>query len=878
MDQPQPVLTSLPPAPRLHPLGIAMAPLEYHLYVKPNDTYFEFDGVVLIKIVVFARTNVVPLKSAGLLIRAAKYRIGSNTSNRDRRWTTAEFACYAEDQLACFFLETAAQKGSIVTLRVTYTGPIYEGVFGLYESVYEDEDNHKHSYLAIQLAPNYAHWVFPCFEGRKFKTNFTLKIECYKHLKCLSNTKQTVDIPMDDEYSLRVFERTPKMSIHNLSFVIGEFDRTFSERSHIVAMWYPRSCHLNADWAVEAAEHGAKYADTMLGWAYPMYKIDIVALPDLADNSANMGLIICGMNTLTDPENPSRVDELPISEVIVRSVCQSWISGCVTMKLWKFYWFEDAMATYLSFIVLGDLPRGASLWNKFVIDIMQSVMELDALENSHAVELPIEDAAQSRAAYDSISCMKGACLIRMMSNVATRKVFEAAIRDYLAEYNMQTVTPDYFWICLERRTRKPIRHLMEAWTGKAGFPLITVVKETEYKEADLFFGYDLVLQKKRYFSDKKRIDDVEYPVWLTIHVNDGVEEHLFAGDRLRIRLKNTHFYNINAEHAGFFRVAYQKKTLERFGTPAVADKLPCVEKIGILADVTALMISGHQTTVEVLGLLMLMRQERDHGVWPQMLRVLGRIQNAWLFEDEATRKSLDDFAGATAKLMILDGRDYDDPEAMSDLEDVEPTLLKMAGAMGQPEVIEKCRELVQKYVDGDRDMSPHLRDVALEVVLRHAEPDDFQKVLKLYRDMEEGDEKLLILSKLAYVSSPAYIREVLDLVLTGAVEDEDVYIALYGLGSSRAGVEEGWKWAKAKWPRIVQKMGNCLLRGVIPLVVGGLSTREQLLDVEEFFAQQHTSGFLTELERELERLQIKVAWVERDSVPVRELLRGWYFA
>lgn len=103
-------------------------------------------------------------------------------------------------------------------------------------------------------------------------------------------------------------------------------------------------------------------------------------------------------------------------------------------------------------------------------------------------------------------------------------------------------------------------------------------------------------------------------------------------------------------------------------------------------------------------------------------------------------------------------------------------------------------------------------------------------------------------------------------------DNAQVYVPLYGLQYSRAGVEEGWHWLKEKWPQIVQKVGENLLKNVIPPIVGGISTREQLWDIEAFFSQRDTTAFHRELVQELEKVRTKVAWIERDTASVEAWL------
>lgn len=229
---------------------------------------------------------------------------------------------------------------------------------------------------------------------------------------------------------------------------------------------------------------------------------------------------------------------------------------------------------------------------------------------------------------------------------------------------------------------------------------------------------------------------------------------------------------------------------------------------------------------------------------------------------------------AVVAMKLLEAGPFD-LKALENLRAGRQELLKVAAAAGEPGVLQIARAVSQRYAAGDKNIGIDVRDVMLQVMVRWGNGDDFQQVLNLYRHAcYNQEDRRAALSALGYVSSPEYVKQVLDLVLSDEVEDGDVYVPLCGLRHSRAGFEEGWKWFKANCCPITFKVGECLLSDVIPPIIAGASTREQLEDIEDFFGSLDTSLYQLELEQELEKIQTKVAWVERDGASVEEWLRG----
>lgn len=137
----------------------------------------------------------------------------------------------------------------------------------------------------------------------------------------------------------------------NFAFVVGNFAQEFSQRSHLISMFYPKDNHLDARWAVEVAELGVEYMDSMFDCHYPLLKLDIVAIPGVEGPIANWGLVICGMDILSDGLCPFRVEKVPVAQEILRAVCFSWFGNSVTMRWYKSHWFEDGFAT------VSELPK-----------------------------------------------------------------------------------------------------------------------------------------------------------------------------------------------------------------------------------------------------------------------------------------------------------------------------------------------------------------------------------------------------------------------------------------------------------------------------------------------------------------------------------------
>lgn len=71
------------------------------------------------------------------------------------------------------------------------------------------------------------------------------------------------------------------------------------------------------------------------------------------------------------------------------------------------------------------------------------------------------------------------------------------------------------------------------------------------------------------------------------------------------------FYKLNADQAGFYRTNYPPARLIKMGVEK--DKLSTEDKIGLVADAAALVISGDGTTAGLLTLISNFPDETNHA-------------------------------------------------------------------------------------------------------------------------------------------------------------------------------------------------------------------------------------------------------------------------
>lgn len=69
----------------------------------------------------------------------------------------------------------------------------------------------------------------------------------------------------------------------------------------------------------------------------------------------------------------------------------------------------------MEYLCVDHLFPNYNIWTQFVTDTVVQALNLDGLDNSHPIEVPVNDPSEIDEIFDSISYSKGASVIRMLN-------------------------------------------------------------------------------------------------------------------------------------------------------------------------------------------------------------------------------------------------------------------------------------------------------------------------------------------------------------------------------------------------------------------------------------------------------------------------------
>ena len=103
----------------------------------------------------------------------------------------------------------------------------------------------------------------------------------------------------------------------------------------------------------------------------------------------------------------------------------------VTPSWWTDLWLNEGFASYMQFLGVEAVQPELKYLEQFVTYALQDVFQLDALETSHPISIPVGHPDELASIFDKISYRKGASIIRMMDHFLSTETFRHGLSKYL---------------------------------------------------------------------------------------------------------------------------------------------------------------------------------------------------------------------------------------------------------------------------------------------------------------------------------------------------------------------------------------------------------------------------------------------------------------
>ncbi|KAJ8921491.1 hypothetical protein NQ315_003109 [Exocentrus adspersus] len=852
-------------------------PERYDLHLEFKKDLFqgtgtEFTGNLTIDFKVMRTVNYIQFH-APVLIKSKEFL--------DNKTLKVPIESESYDPVTHIYTITAKEKLNYThnyTLRMEYSGNINtKDMTGVYRSSYV-EDGSTEYFVGTHFLPTFARFAFPCFDEPKMKATFVISIVYPKGLTALSNAVGDGSIvEVDDDYEKVVFKETPVMSTHLVGFLLSKL--TCSQGQNITNGVPYRVCSRKervedrvlalglGPQFMERMENitGLNYTDHLLG------KLDQVAVPGYKSRYLeNWGLNAYKEASLLWNIKESSITYRNVVMDLFLELAHNWFGNLETVVWWDYTYLNLGFAKFYQYHATAQIDEFTKweLGNQFVVDQLQPSLVLDALPSSSALSYPVQTPAEILTKFDEFAFSKGASVVRMAQHVIGPQNFQKGIRYFLPIYNGSNIMPIYVWNKLEvfiprellPRT-KNLNGVMENWTEKAGYPLVTVTVK----------GTNVLLTQERFLYSREE-DFTEWCIPITYTLSKDIDKFQNTTTKVWLLpetsqtlhdiLEDNDWLILNNQQVGYYRVNYDAVLWDKikqllFTNHTAIHVLNRVQIVDDVMNLARAQILNYSYAFEIIKYL---KEETEYYPW------YSAIKN---FNYLLIQLGEDSIPGIALSSMILDliQKVYRNLS----FEDVDPDdqiyILKMLLVSGTACRLgeEACVDYAKTKFKARTSVDKNLKSIVYCNGLRHSDDviSGWNSLWEMLQNEVLESERETIIEALGCAKDVAVLKFYLDQSVnsSSAITLEElpkVWMAVYG--SSPEGVDAALDYLYENFTKLATTYPTAT--SILVSLIERLSRAEQLEKVQALVASGHLeSSVRAVVQSALKAAEEKLQWV-----------------
>ncbi|HEX2918035.1 MAG TPA: M1 family metallopeptidase [Edaphobacter sp.] len=758
-------------------------PEHYSLTLTPDLNAATFTGEETIDILLDQPSRTVTLNSAE--IKFVSVKAGTQT---------AEVALDSSKEQATFTFPQELPAGK-TTLSISYTGILNDKLRGFYLS-----KTKARNYAVTQFEPTDARRAFPSFDEPALKATYDISLIIDSRDTAISNTQIVSDKPASvaGKHVVR-FATTPKMSTYLVAFLVGDFKCTNGKADGVPI----RACATPdkvamTKFAVESAEYILPYYDKYFGIKYPMPKLDMVALPDFeAGAMENFGCITYRETDLLVDEKTSPIPaKKRVAIVVAHEMAHQWFGDMVTMQWWDNLWLNEGFASWME---SKPVAKWKPEWDFPQDDArdLDTTLNLDSQKTTRTIRARAETPDEINEMFDGIAYGKAGAVLGMVENYLGEETFRLGVHNYLAAHLYANATAEDFWNAQTSTSHKPVDRIMQSFVTQPGVPLLT------FSDAS---GSAVPLQQSRFFLAGTAADTTQrWTLPVCIKTSGKSDCSVVNPDQTTLPLPQSDpasFFFANAGAKGYYRTAYTAPQMKAI-VANVETALNPQERIDLIGDRWALMRSGQADAGDFMDLVLALRKDSSGTVMGSALDKVKTINSRIATDEERQQLAAIIRREFSPIYAALGHPAKGEPYARQQLR---AELMEILGDAKDPAVLAEAKDLTDRaYGPGarkDKGLDPILTESAIAVTATNGDTALYDKVLAESKDGTDPGLQSQALRTLALFSDPALVRRTMDYVTSGEVRNQDSWIPMAILLSSRETRQPTWDYIRENWSKV----------------------------------------------------------------------------
>ncbi len=409
------------------------------------------------------------------------------------------------------------------------------------------------------------------------------------------------------------------------------------------------------------------------------------------------------------------------------------------------------------------------IWEQFVSYESASAMRRDSLADVQAIRCEVDHPDEINTIFDpSIVYAKGGNILRMLMHYIGEPAFRRGLKIYFDKHAYGNTQAEDLWEALGKASGQNITDFMDGWLRRPGYPLVNV----DWKPGDK----TLRLSQQRFLSNPTDAKTATQPWQVPLSATKALDAPLLNKRKAQTTIKTNSPGPLLLNHEGqsyflpnYLNPEHRQSIIDALKKGSVST----IDRLLLLDNTTLLQRGGQASTVDLLGLLEGYQNETSESVWGAMAVAIGETRR--LIEgDKASETVLDDMVQKLVLPTVSKLGWNDRPnDSAQDLR-LRGMLYGMAAGAKNKTITEEGLGLFVKCKKPS-DLSASTRGVVYSIAARYGAAADFKKLLKLYHDTQNADEREEIASGLTSAKDPERYKELLKMLKTDSIRRQDFF-------------------------------------------------------------------------------------------------------
>ncbi len=774
-----------------------VVPTDYAVRIVPDIDKLTFAGTETVKLNVRRHVRQLVLNALELKIEAAS--IDGNELPR------SAIKIDTKNELLTLALPSELPTGEH-TLALRFAGIINQQGQGLFYMRYQEQGTGARKImLGSQFEATDARRFFPCWDEPVFRARFQLTAVLPENWLAVSNMPVESEDKIAGGKEVR-FAATPPMSSYLNVFVAGELEsiesRSGPTQLRVIAT---KGKAEMGRYALEATGQILRYYNDYFGVAYPLPKLDQIALPGGFGGAMENwgGITYYESKLLFDPKSSSEETKQDIYEVLAHEMAHQWFGDLVTMAWWDNLWLNEGFASWMGSKCTAHFNPQWEVWQRreFPRDpsrragiAKEAAMEGDARSTTHPIQQSVATEAEANSAFDDITYKKGQSFLRMLESFLGDDVFREGIRDYMAAHAYLNTTTADLWNALSDASGKPIGEIAAGWTEQPGFPVVKVKREQ---------GSNVSLTQERFTVNFTNAPPLEWKIPLIYAVVGETPATLLMTRKLDSihNIPPDRALKLNVNGAGNYRVEYDDASWKLL--LGALKNLGVEDRVNLLSDAWGLVQANRASIGLYFELVEKLPPSTELAEREQIIHVLDFINRLLIgsSEQEKFQRYARSLLRPTFDVVGWETK----PDEKAATANLRASLITALGNLNDPKVVVNCRERFKAFLTNPESLAPDLRPAVFSVVGRYADELTWNELHQLGLKTTSVEEKQNYYDALASAIDSKLVKKSLPIALTDELPTSRAVFLVLRVARESGHSDIAWDFARANMKALLAK-------------------------------------------------------------------------